>query len=68
MDRPTTPTPFEEATTERNPVQEEVQRRREAMGKWRGRTPTGKLLPGGKKRRSKTRKSRKARRVTRRKL
>lgn len=66
MERPGSPAQVESESA--NPVQEEIQRRREAMGKWRGRTPTGKVLPGGKKRRSKTRKSRKARRVTRRKL
>lgn len=65
MERPSSPIMAEEPA---NPVQEEIQRRRESMGKWRGRTPTGKILPGGKKRRTKTRKSKKSRRVTRRKL
>lgn len=65
MERPGSPAMVEEPS---NPVLEEIQRRRESMGKWRGRTPTGKVLPGGKKRRAKTRKSKKSRRVTRRKL
>ena len=43
-------------------VLREIQTRKEAMGKWRGKTPTGKVLPGGRKR--KTRKMRKMRRKT----
>jgi hypothetical protein len=30
-------------------VLREIQVRRESMGKWRGKTPTGKALPGGRK-------------------
>ena len=39
-------------------VLREIQVRRESMGKWRGKTPTGKALPGGRK----TRKTRRMRR------
>jgi hypothetical protein len=39
-------------------VLREIQTRRQAMGKWRGKTPTGKALPGG--RRRKTRRSKKS--------
>ncbi len=48
-------------------VLDEIRRRREAMGPWRGKTPTGKDLTGGLKR--KTRRSKKAgRRKSRRTL
>lgn len=40
----------------------EIQARKQSMGSWRGKTPTGKALPGGRKR--KTRKMRKMRRKT----
>ena len=45
-------------------VLREIQVRRESMGKWRGKTPTGKALPGGRKSRKlrKTRRSKKTQR------
>jgi len=36
----------------------EIQTRKQSMGKWRGKTPTGKILPGG--RRRKTHRAKKA--------
>jgi hypothetical protein len=66
--RPTTPV-FPANQPEESPMLAEIQARRSALGKWRGKTPTGKVLPGGRKRRSKTKKAKKTarrRRVTRR--
>ncbi len=65
--RPTTPV-FPANQPEESPMLAEIQARRSALGKWRGKTPTGKVLPGGRKRRSKTKKAKKStrRRATRR--
>lgn len=51
--RPTTPV-FPANQPEESPMLAEIQARKSALGKWRGKTPTGKILPGGRKRKSKS--------------
>ena len=52
MERPSSPVfPANDPTI--NAELREIQSRKSAMPTWRGKTPTGKLLPGGRKRKTK---------------